>query len=287
MEKIQIQYKLQWFLCILLSITSFEKCKITELRSPPGKRPVILALRKTKCKTVGSFARWYLLFGAFPLNKLNKKTLFPYNNRTYIIREKARAIDLLVTFLGGWAITLTRKTITVEACREDILITNKKEIEERQQKTIAEINEKLEADVQNALNKYAVRASKIQPGNLLPIIILKSGKSYRGTILQISEEQIMLRVYTAPESNRTGNIPVKQSDKIVLINGRAIYGTITSQSSKEIIIQTKSGIESYKKNKIKKVLYNTKVDMISSFTHVKKSIPRSQIRKIVFPQGGK
>ncbi|MBI3394353.1 MAG: hypothetical protein HY042_00810 [Spirochaetia bacterium] len=190
------------------------------------------------CKVAATENRYFLLFGAVPISKATPPVFTPEQGRTYRITEKTTWTDAAITLLGGWAVTLTRRTIEVESCAEDVLVTSRGAIE----KEFAEKQEKYEKQVEARAEAAAVQFAKSESRR--PVIVMNSGDNIRGDILEIDADSMLVAVEVpADESD-------ERVDRVHLRSGGILEGRITNQDPKTITFQTGGANRVIKKSDI-------------------------------------
>lgn len=86
------------------------------LGSIDRQSPFTLATLDAKCTPYSEFPEYYYLFGAFRWKEPDWNTLLPKDPTPIRIKQASSYTDLAITALGGFLITITRKTIYVEVC---------------------------------------------------------------------------------------------------------------------------------------------------------------------------
>ncbi len=240
-------------------ILSTFACTSYELRSPDQRNPVVLAVNAdpAKCEVVHTDGMYALLFGAVPLTSLEKYQSFPPaadgSSRTYVVSKKATWVDFLVNIFGGWAVTLTRSTIEVQACKEQVAIQSQEAREEELRKTLA---------------KYANRSGD-------PMVLTTSGEAFQGRIVEYDESGITIETVQVRKLD-----PPKKMDVVYMKSGETIRGRVTNQSTDAITVRTESGsTRRLRKSSMARLSLDVLVDEEEIPT--KKTIARSDIRKVI------
>lgn len=86
------------------------------LGSLDAKAPMSLATLNSKCQPFAEYPEYFYLFGAFRFKEPNWTELLPKEPRPLRIKQASSYTDLAITLLGGFLVTVTRKTIYVEVC---------------------------------------------------------------------------------------------------------------------------------------------------------------------------
>ncbi|RHX88574.1 LIC_13076 family protein [Leptospira stimsonii] len=162
------------------------------------------------CKPILKQTQWYLLFGSFPINRVNSSEILPDTNENYRVTIKTTWMDGLLSVLLGIAASVTRKTIEVESCdggeiaslknspvpmdkmetkaenpkwKEEFLRQNEKQWkDEVQERFFSEKEEEVES-----IWKKEMRNSKN-----LSVLFLKSGEIVKGKVTRIDGEGVKL-----------------------------------------------------------------------------------------------
>jgi len=89
------------------------------LHSPNPAHPILLASPAQKCQPYSEYPEWFWLFGAFRFSEPKYAELFPKEDRPIRISQVSTFKDVAFTLLGGFLVTVTRKTLVVEICEGD------------------------------------------------------------------------------------------------------------------------------------------------------------------------
>ncbi|EMY69050.1 hypothetical protein EHQ95_15630 [Leptospira vanthielii] len=77
---------------------------------------ITLAPDSARCQTFHEYPEYFWLFGALRFKEPDWNELLPKDNRPVRIKQTSTWTDMAVTLLGGFLITITRKTIIVDVC---------------------------------------------------------------------------------------------------------------------------------------------------------------------------
>ncbi|TGN14254.1 LA_0442/LA_0875 N-terminal domain-containing protein [Leptospira ilyithenensis] len=86
------------------------------LHSPNPTHPILLASPGQKCQPYSEYPEYFWMFGAFRFKEPKYTELFPKEDRPIRISQVSTYKDVALTLLGGFLITVTRKTLVVEIC---------------------------------------------------------------------------------------------------------------------------------------------------------------------------
>ncbi|BDA77557.1 hypothetical protein LPTSP3_g04870 [Leptospira kobayashii] len=86
------------------------------LHSPNPTHPILLASPGQKCQPYSEYPEYFWLFGAFRFKEPKYSELFPKEDRPIRISQVSTYKDVALTLLGGFLVTVTRKTLVVEIC---------------------------------------------------------------------------------------------------------------------------------------------------------------------------
>ncbi|WP_135765741.1 LIC_13076 family protein [Leptospira ilyithenensis] len=170
--------------------SSLTKLKI---HNPYETQPLFLSRADDKCYLSREYSQWYILLGTYRLNHVALEELFPDPNQSYRFEEKVGVSDVLLSVVLGWATSITKKTIRIEACDSPLLADYRQLLEERDlYKTIIANKRETESTVAEAEIKeeteepfYMKRVAMIQ---------LTNGISVQGDIKAFSPDNISLEV---------------------------------------------------------------------------------------------
>ena len=269
-------------LLIIAATTTLPSCSAYQLKGQPGK-PVILEADGKNCRVVEKKGLYSLLFGAVPLNPVKPGEFFKQGEAaSYRVTDEVTTLDTVISIVAGWALSLNRRTITVEACEENVRVADP----EAERKELDRI-----------LAGYAQDARS-------PVIVLKDGQSHQGRIVEFTDTEVALETRPRPdstdgtdnatetnpsetetkpgESGETPAEPVNYIDVIELKNGQVKKGKITSQNRERIVIQMRDRSEEILKTSIDRVRYRvpeTEAEAEPEITVLR--IPRENISKII------
>lgn len=77
---------------------------------------ITLAPDSAKCQTFQEYPEYFWLFGALRFKEPDWNELLPKDNRPVRIKQTSTWSDMAITLLGGFLVTITRKTIIVDVC---------------------------------------------------------------------------------------------------------------------------------------------------------------------------
>jgi len=216
-------------------------CSSLTVQSEAPEKRLVLAVQQSRCKTESTHSQWYALFGAVPLNHV--KLAFANPAQTYRVAEDRTWLDSVITVLGGALLTVTRKSVRVEACEESYLVLSPEQIEAQKEKEISQTLDSL-------LRKDAPGL----PGE--PAFLMKDGTTHRGKIREISGEEIVIlerrrvEVEDEPAPDKSGKVA-----RIMLLDGTTVTGEITNQTPTAITLKTRRGIVTLLKANVRRVSY--------------------------------
>ncbi|PJZ47330.1 LA_0442/LA_0875 N-terminal domain-containing protein [Leptospira brenneri] len=77
---------------------------------------ITLAPDSARCQRFSEYPEYFWLFGGLRFSEPDWNDLLPKDNRPVRIKQTSTWTDMAVTLLGGFLITITRKTIVVDVC---------------------------------------------------------------------------------------------------------------------------------------------------------------------------
>lgn len=258
-----------------------------------------------ECRAVASEGRYAFLFGAIPISA-EPPAFSPKQGASYRIVERADWLDYAVTVLGGWAVTLTRMTVEVQECAEDVLVVGRTQ---------------REAEERAALDAL----TRAHPGETA--LILRDGETLVGRVAEIDAETIVLEVREGmnrngdsgeqesqvPDESKEsdedesdgsqsdenesqdgagGDAPGREDapaaedarigDRILLKNGTQIEGIVIGQTRESITIRTDSGTRRLNKSDVERLQLGVALAAKTRTREVR--VERSKIARIVLRQ---
>lgn len=216
-------------------------CSSLAVQSEAPEKRLVLAVQESRCKTESTHSQWYALFGAIPLNQVKLKYANPA--QTYRITEDRTWLDSVITVLGGALVTVTRKSVRVEACEESYLVLSPEQIEAQKEKEIAQ-----------AMDSLLRKDAPGLPGE--PAFLMKDGTTRRGKIQEISAEEIVIlerrkgEAEEEPAPDKSGKVA-----RIMLMDGTVLTGEITNQTPTVIALRTRRGNVTVLKTNVRRVSY--------------------------------
>ncbi|TGL51404.1 hypothetical protein EHQ59_10920 [Leptospira kemamanensis] len=114
---------------------------------------ITLAPESAKCQTFKEYPEYFWLFGALRFQEPNWDDLLPKDNRPVRIKQTSTWTDMAITLLGGFAVTITRKTIVVDVCEgSGFRMVSDSEIKRIKEEAVEQI--KTEQELKEAEEKY-------------------------------------------------------------------------------------------------------------------------------------
>jgi len=185
--------------------SSLTKLKI---HNPHENQPLFLSGANDKCYSSREYSQWYILLGTYRLNHVGLEELFPDPNQSYRFEEKVEVSDVLLSVVLGWATSITKKTIKIEACDSPLLADYRLLLEERDlYKTI--IASKREAEASVAETEIKEEGEEPFYMKRVAMIQLTNGMLLQGDIKAFTPDNITLEV-----GGETKNLEKNQIEKI-------------------------------------------------------------------------
>ncbi|MBM9501149.1 hypothetical protein JWG44_12890 [Leptospira sp. 201903071] len=236
-----------YILIPLYLVVLFANCKIDQRYSEDKNHRTILASADATCKVAAVEPLYSFLFGLLPVFRKAEPNLPA--GQTLRITEVTNWKDYAVTLVGGWAITLVRRTRTIEFCEENLFANSWNPEKQSVDQTL-----------------YQLAASgKVS-------LYLKSGEFLSQVkILAFDESSIDVEaLFPDPNGGFT--------DRAILRDGSSIDGRQLGQDDKEVLMENLDG----KKITIQKSNLH-KIDMrVPKTIREKKNFLKADISKIAF-----
>lgn len=227
------------------------------------KQALVLAKQDASCKVEYEKRIWYALFGALPINSFEEGQFFKKPGAAYRLTDGMNTMDLLITVFGGWLVSITTRTYTVEVCQSEYVLQSPQD---------------REAAINRELQNYS--GSKDEP----LVVIVEDGNKYAGRLVEIDRDYWHLEstgpLAEADKETESNSEPEKEKpDVLELKNGQTLTGKVLAQSRHSIRFRTKAGTRRYLKSAILRLRY--RVDMDEDIKKVIK-IRRSKITRVLF-----
>lgn|GEM_PF-2162448 len=103
-------------LAIGLLTLAFGQCTSLEFHNPQKGVELNLAAREAECKEPTEFRHWTFLYGTIPIRFLNTNPEDMIAGKNIRIKEKSTWLDFVMSILGGFATSITTRTIMIENC---------------------------------------------------------------------------------------------------------------------------------------------------------------------------
>lgn len=103
-------------LAIGLLILTFHNCMSLEFHNPQKSVELTLASKEAECKESIELRHWTFLYGTIPIRFLNTNPDDMMVGKNIRIKEKANWLDFVISILGGFATSITARTIVIENC---------------------------------------------------------------------------------------------------------------------------------------------------------------------------
>lgn len=245
------------FLTLLPAV--FSHC-VTQQYVTPGT-PFALGKGGADCTVVASDRRYFALFGAIPLSNGGLPAFTPEPGKSYRITDRATGWDIALTALGGWALTLTRRTIEVESCTDDIILTSRGEVEK----------EKVRIEKENEVEIEKAVARMTKDSGRKTIVLLHSGGSIVGDILEFDSESLVIEAEKEVEDKDA------KIDRVHMRNGKVLEGTLVNQNPKSITLRMGDATRVINKADI----LRTEIAVKKTKELERRTVPKKDIRKVV------
>jgi len=117
------------------------------LGSPNPSQSITLASFSQKCTPYSEYPEYFWLFGALRFREPNLTGLLPKDGKPMRISQKSTYTDMAITLLGGFLITITRKTLIIETCEgEGYRLISEKELNQIKDSAVSEIKTQQEIE---------------------------------------------------------------------------------------------------------------------------------------------
>ncbi len=240
-------------------LTVFSSC-VTQQYTTSGA-PFALGKGGPDCTVVASERRYFALFGAIPITKGGLPAFTPEPGKSYRITDRATGWDVALTALGGWALTLTRRTVEVESCPDDIILTSRGEVEKEK----ARIEKENELEIEKTVARFAKDSGR------KTIILLQSGGSVVGEIVEFDADNLVV------ETEKESDDPDAKVDRVHMRNGQKIEGTIVTQNPKAITLRISGTTRVINKSEITR----TEIGVKKTKETERRTVPKKDVRKVV------
>lgn len=108
---------------LLTFLFLLQNCVTHRFQSPYSDQAILLEGWEKKCNGERNYTQWYLFWGAYPINKIEEKELFPSKTKSYRLSQTTSLLDGVISALGGMTLSVTRKTWILEDCNQVIPAT--------------------------------------------------------------------------------------------------------------------------------------------------------------------
>ena len=202
------------------------------------EKMLVLASEKDKCKLVSSQKQWTMLYGSSALNQVkmgNYASDVPYK---IVVRHTIS--DRLITYLGGFLITLGRRTIEMHRCDGSVMVMDKKQEETREQ-----------AEKIRALAMYA--RENTDPSNL-PLVVMKNDALVQGRIFAITPDSVTMelieKIPVTPDIN--------DKDWIYKKDGEIVFCNVVKMGADEVVYSISGKEKTMSVREISKIQFEKK-----------------------------
>ncbi|TGK81427.1 hypothetical protein EHQ24_08900 [Leptospira noumeaensis] len=114
---------------------------------------ITLAPDSARCQAFQEYTEYFWLFGALRFSEPNWDELLPKDSRPVRIKQTSTWTDMAITLLGGFLITVTRKTIVVDVCEGNgFRMVSDSEIKRIKDEAVEQI--RTEQELKEAEEKY-------------------------------------------------------------------------------------------------------------------------------------
>jgi hypothetical protein len=117
------------------------------LGSPNYTQTITLASFGQKCKVHSEYPEYFWMFGAFRFKEPDLIELLPKENVPLRISQRSTYADIAFTMLGGFLVTVTRKTLIIESCEgEGYRLISEKELNQIKNSAVSDIKTQQEIE---------------------------------------------------------------------------------------------------------------------------------------------
>ena len=256
----------------IASVGSFASCT-TRSVVHRGDAPVAISSSETSCQVVAESTQWQALWDMYRIYDADFSAHSFQANKTYNYQMEDRWMDWLINGTVGFLTTVTRHTVLLQECQQEVVIRTPEQIQKQVDDTIA----------RHLQDIGTTRRNKQQP-----IFILKDDNSHQGRVTEVREDSIEIEVEVRPEGSESEDGDSAGTvDRIRLKSGDIIDGRVVDQdrTSMTILLKDPEGAprKTISKSDIAQVQFGVPADEAAKRETKRISIHRDSIERIAIP----
>ncbi|MCB1168931.1 MAG: hypothetical protein KDK25_01285 [Leptospiraceae bacterium] len=268
----------------LFAVLMMAACTTRSIVQRPDQ-PVALASQSAECAIVGSDTQWQAVWDMYRLWDADFSEYKFESGITYNYVLEDRWTDVLINATVGFLTTVTRHTVHLMKCDQQVLI-----------RTPEDVNRQIEdALAKHLKDEGASRSMKRQP-----IFIMKDGTSYQGRIMQIDEKQLQIEIEEKDESSDASEAPDntedsdgegsarKTVDRVKMKDGQVLEGHVVNQDVNKVVLRISEDGKTQNRTILKADIAQLKFGVSASETEEVQlktiSLDRSRIERITVPR---
>ncbi len=119
------KYRFLVFITTFLHLLPFSNCYNLKIASPGGGKFIVLGNKSLgTCTVIKEFKQWKFLYGTVPLNNVNIPDFFWVSDsqKMYIIEQTFTVTDVVISLVTGFLTAITRNTIYVFQCTDNLAV---------------------------------------------------------------------------------------------------------------------------------------------------------------------
>ena len=236
-----------------------------------SQSPVALGASEVSCKAVQTDGQWQALWDMYRIWDADFSKHEFQANRTYNYMMEDQWLDWVVNVSLGFFTTVTRHTVILQECNQEVVIRTPEQIQKQVDDTIA----------QHLKDEGKSRSNRLQP-----IFILKDGSSHQGRLVEIQKDVIEIEVEVRPEGTPEGEESSGTVDRVRMKNGDVLDGRVVDQNRTSMTIRLKKPdgepTKTISKSDIAQVQFGISAEDAEVETR-RISIDRSTIERIALP----
>ncbi|HBS05585.1 MAG TPA: hypothetical protein DEA96_11500 [Leptospiraceae bacterium] len=239
-----------------------------------AQAPVAIGSESASCKVVAEDGQWQAVWDMYRLWDADFSGYQFQASRTYNYTMEDQWLDWVVNGALGFFTTVTRHTVLLQECDQEVVIRTPEQIQKQLDDTIA----------QHLKDQGTSRPNKLQP-----IFIMKDGASHQGRLVEIREDAFEIEVEVQPESasGADGEEASTTVDRVRLKNGEVLDGRVVDQNRTSMTIRLKkpeggSPTKTISKADIAQVQFGISSEEAERETK-RMTLDRNQIERIALP----
>lgn len=242
--------------------------------------PVALGGSDASCKVVQSKGQWQAVWDMYRIFDADFSDYEFQPSRTYSYRMEDLWTDWLINATVGFLTTVTRHTVHLMECDQEVVIRTPEEIRKQVDETLA----------QHLKDESTTRENKRQP-----VFFTRDGQSYQGRLLEMNSQDLVIEIEVrqepegeTAESEEGSEGEEGTIDRVRMKNGEVLDGKVVNQDISSVTLRIKENGETknrtIKKSDIAQLRFGLPASEAAKIETKRITLKRTDLERIALPR---